>query len=52
MREHHPLGCLQGERHEPASYLPVVAPIKLPQLEPLEELLEVLAPGLIALRVL
>ena len=36
VREHHSLGCLKGEGHQPVDQLPVIAPIKLPQLEPLE----------------
>jgi len=52
VREDHPLGRLQGERHQPVDQLPVITPIKLPQLEPVEQLLEVLASSLIALCVL
>jgi len=52
VREHHPLGRLQGKRHQPVDQLPEITSIELPKLEPLEEFLEVLAPGLIALCVL
>lgn len=36
VREDHPLGRLQGERHQPVDHLPVITAIKLPQLEPVE----------------
>src|SRR5882757_2177920 len=52
VRENHPLSRLQGERRQPVDQLPVIASIELPQLKPLEELLQVFTPSLIAPRVL
>lgn len=48
VREHHSLGRLQGQGHQPIDQCSIVGPVELPQFKPIEQLLQVFAPGLIA----